>query len=87
MTRVRLGPVKDSRGELCVESEEIGEALNEYFLSVFTQEKDNVVEENTEIQAIGLDGIEVHKEEVLAILESVKIDKSPGPDGIYPRIL
>ena len=34
-----------------------------------------------------LDGIEVNKEEVLAILESVKIDKSPGPDGIYPRIL
>ena len=24
---------------------------------------------------------------MLAILESVKIDKSPGPDEIYPRIL
>ena len=24
---------------------------------------------------------------MLAILESMKIDKSPGPDGIYPRIL
>ena len=47
MTRVRLGPIKESSGKLCVESEEIGEALNEYFLSVFTQEKDNVVEENT----------------------------------------
>ena len=43
---------------------EIGEALNEYFSSVFTQEKDNVVEENTEIQAIRLDGIEVHKEKM-----------------------
>ena len=87
MTRVRLGPVKDSSGKLCVESEEIGEALNEYFSSVFTQERDSVVEGSTEMQAVGLDGIEVHKEEVLAILERVKIDKSPGPDGIYPRIL
>jgi len=87
VTRVGVGQVKDSSGKLCVEPEEIGEALTEYFSSVFTQEKDSVVEENTEFQAIRLDGIAVHKEEVLAIVESVKIDKSPGPDGIYPRIL
>ena len=46
-TKVRLGPVKDSSGKLCVEPEEIGEVLNEYFSSVFMQEIDNVVEEKT----------------------------------------
>ena len=70
-----------------MEPEEIGEALNEYFSSVFTQEKNNVVEENADIQVIRIDGIEVRRQDVLAILDRVKIDKSPGPDGIYPRIL
>jgi len=56
-------------------------------LSVFTQEKDNVLEENAETQAIRIESIEVRREEVLAILIRVKIDKSPGPDGIYPKIL
>ena len=87
LIRARLGPVKDRSGKLCVEPEEMGEALNEYFSSVFTQEKVIVVEENSDSQAFRLDEIEVHKEEVLALLESMKIDKSPGPDGIYPRIL
>jgi len=36
MTRVSFGLVKDSSGNLCMESEEIEEALNEYFSSVFT---------------------------------------------------
>ena len=27
------------------------------------------------------------KKEGLGILKSIKVDKSPGPDGIYPRIL
>ena len=49
MTRVRLGPVKNSSGKLCVDSEEIGEALNEYFSSVFTQERDSVVEGSTSL--------------------------------------
>ena len=34
-------------------------------------------EENSDSQALRLDEIEVHKEEVLALLESMKIDKSP----------
>ena len=37
MTRVRLGPVKDSSGNLCMESVEIGEVMNEYFSSVDSQ--------------------------------------------------
>ena len=87
MTRVRLGPVKDSSGNLCMESEEIGEALNEYFSSVFTKERGHVVEEDSVIQAGRLEEVDIQKEDVLAILKSLRIDKSPGPDGIYPRIL
>ena len=87
MTRVRLGPVKDSSGNLCMESEEIGEALNEYFSSVFTKERGHVVEEDSVIHAGMLEELDIHEEDVLAILKSQRIDKSPGPDGIYPKNL
>eukprot|EP00061_Rhincodon_typus_P014586 g41692.t1 len=30
---------------------------------------------------------EITKEVVLGLLKSIKVDKSPGPDGIYPRLL
>jgi len=39
------------------------------------------------IQAGRLEEVNIQKEDVLAILKSLRIDKSPGPDGIYPRIL
>ena len=34
-----------------------------------------------------LSRVEIKKEEVLGFLRNIKIDKSPGPDGVYPRIL
>ena len=34
-----------------------------------------------------LSHVEVKKEVVLGFLRNIKVDKSPGPDGIYPRIL
>eukprot|EP00061_Rhincodon_typus_P000577 g12106.t1 len=34
-----------------------------------------------------LSQVAIKKEEVLSVLKSIKVDKSPGPDGIYPRIL
>lgn len=30
---------------------------------------------------------EIKKEKVLGLLNSIKLDKSPGPDGIYPSLL
>ncbi|XP_067904856.1 uncharacterized protein [Heterodontus francisci] len=86
MTRVRVGPIRDSGGNLCLESEEVGEVLNEYFASVFTSERDLVVCEDSVKQADMLEQVDV-KEDVLEILKDMRIDKSPGPDGIYPRLL
>ncbi|XP_043538437.1 scavenger receptor cysteine-rich type 1 protein M130-like [Chiloscyllium plagiosum] len=53
--------------------------------SVFTLEKDNVIVANT--KATRHIGIEVHKKEVFVILESLQIDKSPGPVGIQCRLV
>eukprot|EP00061_Rhincodon_typus_P001307 g14388.t1 len=79
--------IRDSGGNLCVESEEAGEVLDEYFGSVFTNERELDVCEDSMKQADMLVRVNVRKENVLEILENMRIDKSPGPDGIYPRFL
>eukprot|EP00061_Rhincodon_typus_P002012 g16373.t1 len=87
MARVRVGPVRVSRRNLCMESEEVEEVedvLNEYFTSVFTSERDPDVCEDSMKQADMLEQVDVRKEDVLRILKNMRIDKSPGPDRLYP---
>jgi len=86
MARVRVGLIRDSGGNLCLESEEVEEVLNEYFASVFTGERDFVACEDSVKQADMLEPVDVKKEEVLGIFKNMRIDKSSGPDGIYPRL-
>ena len=64
-----------------------GRVLNDYFASVFTKEKDLVDDESGKGCVDSLSQVEIKKEEVLGFLRNIKIDKSPGPDEIYPRIL
>ena len=65
----------------------MGEVLNEYFASVITKEKDLVDDESGEGCVECLSHVEIKKEEVLGFLRNIKVDKSPGSVGIYPRIL
>eukprot|EP00061_Rhincodon_typus_P003316 g19785.t1 len=83
MNRVMEGPIRDSGGNLCLESEEVGKVLNEYFASVFTCERDLLVCEDSMKQEDMFKQVDVRKEDVLEILKNMRIDKSPGPDRIY----
>ena len=87
VARERVGPLKDKGGHLCVEPEEMDEVLNEYFASVFTKEKDLVDDESGKGCVDSLNHVEIKKEEVLGFLRNIQVDKTPGPDAIYPRIL
>ena len=62
------------------------EDLNEYFASVFTKEKDVVDGECRKEDGDILGHVEI-KKEVLEVSKNIKVDKSPGPDRVYPRIL
>ena len=62
--------------------------LNDYFASVFTVEEDR--EEATPYQmtvAAQLFLVDITEEDVMRVIDKLKICKSPGPDKIYPRIL
>ena len=65
----------------------MGEVLNKYFASVFTKEKDMVDGECKKEDVDILGHVEIKREEILEVWKNIKVDKSPGPDRVYPRIL
>eukprot|EP00061_Rhincodon_typus_P002472 g17659.t1 len=66
-----------------VEPQEVGGILNEYFVLVFTKEKDMTnVEVRDECVNI-LENVNILKEVVLGFLTCIMIDKYPRSDGIY----
>ena len=75
--RERVGPFKDKGGKLCVEPKEVGEILNEYFASIFPKERDSLIDGVSEGYVNPLEQVVITKEEVLGILKSNKVDKSP----------
>ena len=85
VTRERVGPLKDQQGHLCEDPQEMGEILNEYFSSVFIVEKSMDVRELGEINSDVLRCVHITEEVVLEVLKCIKVDKSPGPDEVYPR--
>ncbi len=85
---------KDQNGQelYAVTAEEKSEALCNYFSNVFVREPlmivpqdkkiDNLKQENTEME-----DITITEEDILARLAKLKVNKSPGPDNLYPRVL
>eukprot|EP00061_Rhincodon_typus_P009164 g32438.t1 len=57
--------------------------LNEYFSSVFTMKTWELGEVSGDI----LGAVYFIVQVVLEVLECMEVDKSPGPDQIYPRTL
>eukprot|EP00061_Rhincodon_typus_P004053 g21634.t1 len=65
----------------------MGEILNEYFLSVCTIQKGRDAREPGDINSDALKRFRITEEEVLEVLKPIKVDKSLGPDEVYPRTL
>ena len=83
-----IGPLINEKGETVAENKKMASTLNEYFSSVFTNKSNN----ETRTEAIiktnhKLPDLTVTEKQVLKQLEKMKINKSPGPDNLYPRIL
>ena len=90
-TRATVGPLKNEEGEVIHSNKEAVELLNSYFASVFTKEDmENLPNpkrfyEGREVEE--LTSIIIKEEVVLRKLSSLKDNKPPGPDSLYPKIL
>ena len=61
------------------------EVLSKYFAGVFTQEKDvNQTPLPTKEATNKMSRMEITEEDILIKLEKLKVDKSKGPDQLYP---
>ena len=65
----------------------MAEELNSYFASVFTVEDTSGMPELQENQGAQVSAVAITEEKVLEKLKGLKVDKSPGPDGLHPRVL
>ena len=75
-------------GTLTLNDSEKAEVLSNFFSSVFTKDKLNepVPDFNTNVLNF-LSKININKEHISKALNSLKVDKSPGPDNMHPRVL
>ncbi len=89
-TRERIGPLKTEAGQVIESGEDMSKLLNDYFLSVFTREKQDTIPEGEVFQGEDnekLRDVTITREVVQKEVEKLKKNKSPGPDNIYLRIL
>eukprot|EP00061_Rhincodon_typus_P000680 g12423.t1 len=72
---------------MVVRNKEMVEELNSYFTLVFTVEDTSNMPKIQESQEVELSMVAITKEKVLIKLIGLKVDKSPGSDGLHHRVL
>ena len=88
VVRDSIGPLQNSAGALKTSATDKANILNDYFVSVFTNEDTNNIPEvelYEELQS--LENINFGVNEVQEQLNKLNIYKSTGPDDLHPRIL
>ena len=87
MTKEKVGPLKNAGGEMFSDDQEMCHLLNDYFNSVFTNEKlDSGVIEVEQVykgdHANRLQNIEITNEIVLNVIKKLKNNKAAGVDDL-----
>ena len=87
-TRQPLSDLTKPDGKLTTTDEEKAEVLNNFFSSVFTKEDtQNIPEPEMKNNISRLNDIHITETDLTKYIQRLKPNKSPGPDGIHPRIL
>ena len=90
MAQVNIGPLEDEKWDVITGNEKMAEALNRYFVSIFTVGDTNNIPKIDDRMAkagVDLETIIITREIVLGKVMVLKVDNSPGPDGMHPRVL
>ena len=74
-------------GEIVTSDVEKANILADYFTSVFTKEPPGNIPTITQRSNELIDTVKIDEERVYKKLQKLKIDKSPGPDDLHPRLL
>ena len=86
-----IGDIKVVEGNstktICADSEKV-DAFSDYFSKIYTIESDVAFDTLPVILPLNsLPEIQFSKSEVLHKLDKLKLNKSPGPDQLHPRVL
>lgn len=82
--------VYDEKGDerLTQNDLEKAEVLSEHFSSVFTEEPtDDIPRIEDKVVDKHLDNITINRAMIQKLLKKLKVNKSPGPDSVHPRVL
>ena len=83
-----IGPLTDETGDFTRDEHQMSNILNKFFASVFTTEDTNVIHVPPAVATDNiLSSINVTEDDVLKCIDKLKVNKSPGPDTISPRVL
>ena len=83
-----LTDLQTTDGITFTENEDKANCLNNFFTSVFTREDlSDVPKLEDRPFRNTLEDVPIDEERVFKLLSRIKIDKSPGPDGIHNRVL
>ena len=86
--RQPLSDLTKPDGKLTTTEEEKAEVQNNFFSSVFTKEDtQNIPEPEMKNNISRLNDIHITETDLTKYIQRLKPNKSPGPDGIHPRIL
>ena len=86
--RVPVGDLEREDGTVATTDTEKAEVLNQFFTSVFTiEDMENLPTMEERHGGNILPELEITMHEVMDKLTKLKVDKSPGPDGMHPHVL
>lgn len=77
----------EGRTEKTRSDKEKAEILSKQFASVYIDEPDGESPPATPVEAPRMQDIEITEDKIKKILLKLKRNKSPGPDGVHPRII
>ena len=87
-TKSQVDDLLREDGSRATTDDEKAKTLNEFFSSVFTAEDATTVHEPTKhFEGAYLNDIDITEEKIRSKLRKLDPCKSPGPDGLHPRIL
>lgn len=87
----KIGPIKNSVGNIVTNDVEVANIFNNYFSSVFTKEDSSNVPQPSQIfrnpESDRLINIDISQDIVLKKLSEINVNKSCGSDGLHPKLV